>query len=489
MKKLKKLALGLLTLVLSFCFINNVYAFNKGSIIVNGTNVDKTYEIYKIFDLTYSGSNVAYTIDSDWENFFLNDGSKYIVSTNTGSLNAITVGNITKYINITDDNVEEFTQEALIYAASLNGNDGSKEAAGETLTFDSLSLGYYLVYPVGATDIISGNGSICSLTSTLPQATVNIKADYPIIEKSVDKQSADVGQLVQFKITGLVPDTTGYKSYIYEINDTMSSGLELDSVVAEFTVKFGTTIIDKEPVYGENSFTLTFDMTDYQDYVGETISITYKVRVTNEAINSDTTKNSVTLTYSNNPKENTTYTTIPVEIPVSSSGIKVIKVDATDNDIKLDGASFVIKDSAGNYYQALDSDGKVVTNTTSTENVTLVKWDKDIEKATVLVTDEAGIITFSGIENETYYLVEVEAPQGYNKLTGPVEVKVGYNDDGTNLETTPVIHEKIIENNSGTALPSTGGVGTKIFIIVGSLLVVGSSVILITNKRIMKENK
>ena len=84
-------------------------------------------------------------------------------------------------------------------------------------------------------------------------------------------------------------------------------------------------------------------------------------------------------------------------------------------------------------------------------------------------------------------LIEIEAPEGYNKLTGPIEIKVGYNDEGTNLINEADSHNKIVENNSGTSLPSTGGIGTKIFIIIGSLLVLGSSIILVTNKRISKE--
>ena len=83
MKSIKKLFLGLLTLVLTLFTTNYVSANNKGSIVVNGTKEDKTYEIYKIFDLTYSGSNVAYTIDSDWKDFFDGDGSKYITEEKT----------------------------------------------------------------------------------------------------------------------------------------------------------------------------------------------------------------------------------------------------------------------------------------------------------------------------------------------------------------------------------------------------------------------
>lgn len=491
MKNIKKIFLGLLTLVLSFSIINKVFAVGTGSIVVNGTKEGKTYEIYKIFDLTYSGSNVAYTIDSDWQDFFTNDGNKYIVSEDTGNLNPITIGNATKYINITDDNIEEFTQDALSYAALLVGNDGSSIAEGESLIFSGLDLGYYLVYPRGATDIISGNGSICSITSTLPNAEVNIKAEYPIIKKEVDEQNTEVGQLVEFKITGLVPDTTGYSTYTYKIEDTMSNGLKLDSTTSDFTINFGSTTIETEPTYLENGFTLIFDMVNYQQYVGEIITITYKVRVTEDAVNSDTTKNSATLTYSNNPKDTTMTTTTPIEVPVYSSEINIIKVAAKDNDIKLQGASFVVTNEKGEYYQALDTNG-IITELTTTTGVIDVNWVENKEEATILVTDETGIVTFKGVKNGTYYLIEINAPEGYNKLTGPVTVKVGYVEDDngelTSLGNVAVSHEEIIENNSGTQLPITGGIGTTIFMIIGSLLTITSAVILITNKRISKES-
>ena len=107
MKKLKNLFLGLLTLVLTLCVTNTVSANAKGSIVVNGTKNERTYEIYKIFDLTYSGSNVAYTIDSDWKDFFEENGNKYITEEKIDGLNPITIGNKTKYINITNNNIVE----------------------------------------------------------------------------------------------------------------------------------------------------------------------------------------------------------------------------------------------------------------------------------------------------------------------------------------------------------------------------------------------
>ena len=115
MKNIKRLFLGLLTLLLSVGSLHITHAEeNEGSILVNGTKEGKIYEIYKIFDLTYSGSNVSYTIDEDWEAFFEDAGKGYLVGVNTGSLNPITIGSTTKYINITEQNINDFTKLALL---------------------------------------------------------------------------------------------------------------------------------------------------------------------------------------------------------------------------------------------------------------------------------------------------------------------------------------------------------------------------------------
>lgn len=503
MKNIKKLFIVALTFVMSVLMINTVSA-TTGKITIENTTEGKTYELYKIFDLTYNGNKVSYTIASSWETFFTTgDGAAYISDTNIGdALNPITIGNATKYINITSTNVEEFTQKALTYAAKLSTPDATREATGTTEEISGLALGYYLVYPRGAANIKPGNGSIASIDSTIPNATVIVKAEYPTINKTVDDDNTDVGQLVTFTITGQVPDTTGFDSYTYQINDSMTAGLQLDSTVAEFTVNFIKENTDPEedvitpisvtPVYGENGFTLTFDMVEYQQYVGQKIEITYKVRVTEPAVNSSTTKNSATLTYSNNPKTNTTTTTTKIELPVYSSEIVVTKIEEGNEDIKLANAKFVLTkfDAQGNklYYRAVDASGNTITNTTTTQSLVKVEWVSTLAEATELVTDSTGVITFKGIENGTYELVETEAPAGYNKLTGPKQVKVGYKDQtGTNLGTVAVSHQQTVENKTGQELPSTGGFGTKMFIMIGSLLAIVSSIILVTNKRMSKE--
>ena len=512
MKNIKKIIMVLLVAVLSLCGLTNVNAAGNGKITVNNAVAGKTYEIYKIFDLTYTGTGtnakVAYTIDSDWEAFFTGAGASYLTDQdkdeNGIALNPITIGSTKKYINITEDNVADFTQAALAYATKLDGNDGS-QVAGEgstTVTFENLDLGYYLVYPQGATDIEGEdeNGkpyaSICSITSTLPEATVNVKAKAPEIDKVVDKNNVDVGDEVTFTIKGQVPDTTGYDSYTYNITDTMTAGL---TFVKEVNVTFGTTPIEVTPSYSNNGFEINFDMTDYQDYKGQTITVTYKAIINENAVTDDETKNTAVLKYSNNPKVEDSYDTFTDEEIVYSSQLKVLKVDAKDNSIELKGAKFVVKNSEGKYYVAytLDDEGNrtVMTNVSSTNGLVDVEWidedDADLKNytnITLLETDETGVILFKGIKNGEYSLVEVAAPEGYNKLTGPVTVKVGYNEEGTTLLETNVSHEEKVENSTGTQLPSTGGVGTTMFIIIGSLLMIGSLLVLITNKRMSKES-
>ena len=481
MKNIKKIFSALLVFVLAIFAVNTVNAETvTGSITVNKTVAGKTYEIYKIFDLTYSGSNVAYTIDENWVAFFEGAGSSYISSTNTGNLNPITIGTTTKYINITNDNIVEFTQKALAYAASVDA-DATDVAEGETLVFSGLALGYYLVYPQGATEKNDANGSIASINSTMKDAVVNVKAKYPEITKTVNEHSFDVGEYAQFTITGKVPDTTGFTTYTYEISDTWTAGLELDTTKVNFLVKIGETpITSVAPVYTANGFTLTFDMVNFQELnkeslVGKTITVTYNLKVTKDAINSTETKNSATLTYSTNPKTKETTTTTPVEEYVYSSKIVVTKVDGKDNTTTLAGATFVLKGSEG-YYKEVKNDNGLVE----------VQWVSTIDEATKLTTGEDGIISFEGLKNGSYELIETEAPLGYNKLPNPVKVSIS-GDYDKNKKPIPSITRETVANNTGTQLPSTGGFGTTMFIMIGSLLALLSAIVLVTNKRMAKE--
>ena len=486
MKNLKKIFSAILVLVLSLVSLN-VFAEESypGIINVNNTVNGKEYDVYKIFDLTYNGSKVAYTIDSRWVDFFFGDnalGKDYIVSTNSGGLNKITHDNKTYYINITGTNVAEVATKALEYASKTAAvtAEQTKTATGTTLQFTNLKLGYYLVYPQGATKIEDTYASIASLDSTVPTANVNVKSSYPVITKNVDRNSFDVGEEALFTINGTVPDMTGFTSYNYDIYDSWTSGLSaINGTVKDLTVKINgadATYTIEYPT--ANSFKLSItNMIGYT--AGNDIVITYKLLVTKDAINSNDTNNEAYLKYSSNPKNMSDYgETAHHKKYVYSSKIEVTKIDGDSNE-ELADATFVLM--KGNKYYNVDANGNVT-------------WVDDLNNqdptlcATKYTTQADGIITFAGIMDGDYKLVEVEAPAGYNKLPQPVDVSV--NGTTINQQTgvpTSNATTQIIANYTGVELPSTGGFGTKLFIIIGSLLAMISSVVLVTNKRMAKE--
>lgn len=447
----------------------------EGSVTLKGTTAGKTYEFYRVFDLSYAGSAadddlvVSYTINNAWTNFFADGGAGagYIVDENTGNLSSIIVNGETKYINITEGSAAAFAEDALDYAASID-EVYTLNATEETMKVTGLPLGYYLIYPVGATQVLEGYASICSLTNTVPDAEANVKADTPEIDKTVNDPEVEIGQVVEYTITGQVPSTEGYESYTYKVTDTMSAGLTFNQDV---TVKFGETVISTESliVYEGNGFVLTFDMTKYQQYKFQDITITYTATVNDEAV--VTMGNDYKLEYGNDPEDLDTY---EPEGPVNVYTCKVTidKYDGTTED-KLDGAKFVLYKMQGDnklYYKY----------TAATEqDEAKVEWVSNIDDATVVVTDENGDAEFVGIQSGTYYVHETEAPAGYNLATEDQEVIVSANDSGIAQATA----EARIANNTGAILPGTGGMGTTIFYVVGGTLVVAAAVLLITKKR------
>jgi len=517
-----------------------------GSITINPAVTDPkapttTYEAYKIFDMTTDGNvdgngnytAVAYTINSAWANFFADGapGASYLVATDTGDLNAIAVNGTTKYINITESNVATFAKAAYEYAMETPvaaTKSQSVEKGTTTVKFSDLALGYYMVYPVGASINIDSYTSLVSLTSTDPDATIAQKAKYPTLEKTASDISVEVGQTITYTLSSTVPDTTGYSKYEMTFSDTTSAGLTFDGTDS-IIVKIGDDTLTAGTDYTVSTtspdFTVTINMlsstttdgtTTYSSKYtyGSAITITYTATVNANAVSVVSTNNA-TLTYNNNPKDGTsTGTTPPVVVKVHSAKIVIEKVDgssSSDKRTKLPGAKFVLRVKTvgtatgdtheqdigvGKYYKYTAAtaasgtegeDGYVPASPASVSWVTVTDESASAlavnKNITVVTTDENGEAKFEGLEDGTYELIEVVAPAGYNLLTAPVEATVS----GSDTDTTTLSVSKTIENNSGTVLPSTGGIGTTIFYVVGSILVVAAGVLLITKKRMGKE--
>ena len=526
MKRLKKMMALIIAvaMVLGMTTISTMAADPTGSITITSPKTDPnanttTYEAYKIFDMTTNGvvgaagtdhegeyTAVAYTINSAWANFFATGapGAAYLVDTNSGDLNQITVNDVTKYINITDSNVADFAKAAFKYAqetpvAAATSIDVAKGAT--TVKFENLPLGYYMVYPKGAS--VQIEPSIVSLTNTAPNGSINQKAEYPKMTKTADDISTEVGQKVTYTLKSNVPDTTGYTKYEFTFKDKTTEGLTYDGNSSVKVTIGGTELAAGAYSFAAASsdydFALTInllndDKTAKYTYNDE-IVITYTATV-NEAAVTKIDENHATLTYNNDPKDGSkTDTTPPVEVPTYSSKLIINKVDGASTTTPLEGAKFVLKaktvgsvegdshetDIAAGKYYFYDTTAKDVKWIEVSGTPTLAQLAA-MTTITVVTTDAQGRANFDGLEDGTYELVEVEAPKGYNLLTEPVEVVID-GADATEQDLSPLTVTTPVENNSGTQLPSTGGIGTTIFYVVGTILVIGAGVVLITRRR------
>ena len=299
---------------------------------------------------------------------------------------------------------------------------------------------------------------------------------------------------------------------------------------------------------GQNITIIFKNFIQYKDQVGAAVTVTYSATL-NEKANLSPTEgnpNTVTLTYSNNPNEtgsgtpenpdkpgegDATGTTPQSQTKTYVTGIKINKVDGADNTKKLAGAKFSISGTAlkvvltntemfkaskgGTYYMLKDGsyteEGPTDDNAASYDSTTqkyekvtvVTKETVATEINTVGYTNAQGVLTFAGLNAGEYVITELVAPSGYNLLKDSITITITENADFSNANWT--VTEKVgdkdaktlsagadnlfsftVENNSGTELPSTGGMGTTLFYILGGLLVVGAGVVLVTKKRMSK---
>lgn len=474
----------------------------KGTITVSNAEVGTDYKLYRIFDLTMTGSgeniNVAYTINSAWSGFFTGSGSSYIVGENSGSLNSITVEGTTKYINITTTNVAQFANDAQAWIIS-NSPDASYTVTGvdtTTFTVDVAVLGYYLVFPVGASEQTTTNACLCSLTSTVNDASVEIKAKKPTIEKTSTQADADVkiGDEIPFTITGKVPNVTGYTTYNWKVEDTMT-GLTFKEDPG-ITLKIGGTEITlptaSTPVTGitythdAGGFELNIEMVAFLEantsiHAGDAIVITYLGIVNDTAAVNNVGTNTATLTYNNNPGGSGTGTDDSV-VKVYTGNVVVTKTKG-DGNTPLAGASFTLYKMDGSnklWY-------KYTAATTGTNPTPArVTWENSEANASIIAAAGNATngykATFTGLPAGTYYVHEAVTPSGYS--TAPdKEVTIVRSENDTTHAVTITDGDIKVENNSGTTLPSVGGEGTKFFYIIGGILMVGAAVLLVTRKK------
>ena len=509
MKSIKRIIALLLTAVMTMTM--SVTAFAAGpncSLTVNvmkdGQDLNgQTISLYKLFDLSTSNSgdktNYAYTVNTA-------TGYKDAIKSALGTkLTGTTDEDYAKAVlNLGKDNsdaVQKFANDFTEYALK-NGSTvvatTSKKITGENTTshvFNGLAKGYYLVYVTGGKKIQS------SLVTVDGTTEVKLKTEAPSIEKKADKETVSIGQVVTYTVTGSVPDTTGYSEYAYKIHDTLSSGLDFvndakGTAVIGNTVNVSVAFEDATDastapttatLSGTGNRTMILDLSAWvkanqQTNKGKNFTVTYYAKVNKDAV--VTEKNSATLEYGNNPKDTTTTTPSEAKTPTYSLDINKIKTGSKE---QLEGAKFSLYTS--------DTDAKNGTNPIkvkgSNGNYVVDPESTTTEFESVKSIDGKGYnLRVNGLAEGTYYLVETKAPDGFNKLTAPIVIKITkstdtdvnkwtISKDGT-VETDKIID---VENSTGSILPSTGGMGTIAFTVVAALLVLGVAVSFIRDRK------
>lgn len=503
MKSIKRIIALLLTAVMTMTM--SVTAFAAGptncSLTVNvkdGQDLKgQTINLYKLFDVTTSDSdgktNYAYTVNDTYKQplattLSVSEDAKNDVFVEKVDKLKGTAGAVQKFAN-------DFTATAL--KNKLSATTTSKKITEPKTSYDfkNLQPGYYLVYVTGGKEIQSSLVTVEKETNT-----VNLKTEAPSITKTADKETVSIGQVVKYTVAGSVPDTTGYAEYVYKIHDTLSDGLDFVNDATGTPVEgnsVNVTVAFKDATDASAApTTATLDTTnkrkmslDLSEWVranqankGKEFTVTYYAKVNKDAL--VTEKNSATLEYGNDPDNTTTTKPSEAQTPTYPLDIKKLK---TGSDEKLAGAKFRLYSSEVDA-KANDESKAIKVSPVVAGNYVVDPASTTTEFESVKSIEGKGYnLHVNGLAAGTYYLVETEAPAGYNKLTAPIKVtitKTGNTEwtiskDGTE-ETDKIID---VENSTGSMLPSTGGMGTIAFTVVAALLVLGVAVSFIRDRK------
>ena len=472
MKTMRKLFTVLLALAMTLALAVSAFAADTGSITITNPQGDHTYTAYKIFDVTYTadGVNYSYTI-SETDAAFSTVKAYADVAAN--GLTLTPVANTNKYnVSIgTGFSAASFAQYLRTNVGSL-GTGTAFTKVDNTMKASGLTLGYYFV---------SGtSGAVCEL-ATAKDIQIRDKNEVPQIEKTVndDDGTVEIGQKLTYTITGKVPSTKGYTEFTYQVTDTMTEGLTFNEDVK---VTIGGTDVTAAATItnNEDGFVASVNMMKYQDQIDKPVVITYTATVNEKAIVNDKETNTAVLKYSNNPADKDSYDESTVTVDVFSFNIVINKYATGNENTKLEGAKFVLKNNEGKYYK-YDAATKAVT------------WVAAKADATEVSTDANRAARFDGLQAGTYSLEETAAPAGYNQLTKDIIIvldKTGsatINGAASTLEDARSLTAGVA-NSTGTVLPETGGTGTVIFVALGALAVICAGVFLVTNKRMSKES-
>ncbi|MDD6799295.1 MAG: SpaH/EbpB family LPXTG-anchored major pilin, partial [Firmicutes bacterium] len=520
MKHTKKLAGIILALVMAFAMTCTVFAAN----IINPTG--HTYAAYQIFSGTQEQSDTDAPLgDIVWGNGIKSAG--FLAALQRDSRFVKDDKNI---FGTAEDN-KTAAQIAEILAANTGVAEAFANVAAQYLTSEyttvavttELTAGYYLLVDItpNLPENDAYNSALLQVTKN-SSVTIEKKYEVPTVDKAivegentVEATDVNIGDTVTFRLTGTLPSNyADYETYKYVFHDTMSAGLTFNSASVAVKVDGNTIEPSEYSVVTSNldancTFEVVFENLKIAAPAAtkdSKIVVEYTATLnSNAVIGSSGNPNIVKLEYSNNPNATGDGTPTTGKTPEDKVIVFAYELDVT----KVDGA----KKDDGNYTKTLKDaefvlyrgEGDNIEYAVVDENSKISGWTKTLTvpegqtgtAASVLKSGADGTFKVTGLDADTYYLKETKAPAGYNQLTDPIKIvisatvetseddpaltaltiKVGEGDVQNGTLSTGIV-AMTVENNAGSLLPSTGGIGTTIFYVVGGLFVVAAGVLL-----------
>lgn len=518
MKNVKKLASLLLALLMVF----SLAAAASAATVTNQTS--HSYAAYRIFSGTQAENSVPLG-DVKWGDGVSGDAlltalkgdSRFNVGTDHANIFAscTTALDVAEVLSAYPDKSDVAKAFANVAAQHLTT---ATATIADNATSVELPAGYYLLVDTstpGQDD--ARNTALLQMTNR--DITIEGKYSVPSVDKSVRDtddnwgESADweIGSDVPFRLEGTLPTNyEDYEAYKYVFHDTLSAGLQLNGnfdetdptkVLSGVTVQVGDTNIGSNFTITYTDHQLTVACNNLKAIPGLTKDSQIVVEYTAELLSTAViggagNKNEVYLEYANDPNatgDGTTSNTKKDEVLVFTYELDVTKVDGKDGTTALANAEFVL----------LSSDK---TKAARISNGKLVEW-VTVSDGTKLTSGGDGKFVIAGLDAGGYYLRETKAPAGYNLLGNDIgititatldksknspsltalKISVQNGPDATATESngnvTMGIVSTVVENVAGAQLPLTGGIGTTVFYIAGSVLVLTAAVLSVTRKR------
>ena len=515
MKKMLKSIVSLLLVLMLLASTATVLAEGYKVIIKNEndniTIVGSEFNFYKLFSVAYNTTTDAIT--------YSYDDTCVAAEYNGKSGNDL----IPVIENMTEEQINAF-------AADLYANSGSAPTYRETATSETVEKtindpGYYLV----TVTVKNSNGaenkddivSRAILVSVYKdETTITLKADAPSLTKEIlhnelntwgsvgDNASEDI---IYYQITTTVCDTTGYKEYDYIIHDKMDPGLTLYApetiAIKDLDAKYYTVTTNCDD---GDTFEVKVDiLRAVADGVltagNQLVTTCSAVLNENARIYSEGHNDNVAyLEYSNNVYDTESTGATP-EVKVYDWTFKADVKKVDDHDNTLAGAIFVLSKS-NNLSVTYDAENGRLSSTDDlipfVVDGTKYMPAQSADESTVYVIDASEFTLYYLDDAVTYYLYEVQEPAGYSKLQNPISIQITaeYNDIGDEIKKTLLAVSgdqgawKVDEgtnvisviNVSGSVLPSTGGMGTTVFYVIGGVLVLGAVVMMLLRRRTNK---